>query len=176
MRRFAAAVLAVGCLSIALGGCSVFRKKEARSCPTAGVVAELRRHQVYRDGPGRDLTDLRFTAGFGDVRGDCGYDRDNLDVELTVPVVAERGPALDVNSVDIEYFVAVTGPDRRILNKQPFHVRLDFSGGKNRANAIDELVIDRIKLPKGVDGGAYAIEVGFQLTPQEVEENRRRGG
>jgi hypothetical protein len=176
MRRFAAAVLAVGCLSIALSGCSIFRKKEERNCPTAGVVGELRRMQSFRPGPSRDLTDVRFTAGFGDVKGDCAYGRNGADVDIIIPVIGERGPALDNDRVEIEYFVAVTAPDRHILNKRVFRTTLDFSGGKSRTSTTDELVIDRIQVPKGVDGAGYLIEVGFQLSPQEVEENRRRGG
>jgi hypothetical protein len=90
MRRFAAAAVAAGVVSAALAGCSLIRGKETRACPKASVVAELATLQAYRDGPGRDLTDLRFAAGLADLDGSCKYDSRGVEVEMTSASVAPR--------------------------------------------------------------------------------------
>jgi hypothetical protein len=173
MRRFAAALAAVGAIGLMLGGCSIFRTKDNRTCPVAGVLSDLDTVHEYRPGPGRDLTDLQFTAALGDVKGTCKYTAKGVDAEMTVVILGERGPALDRDTVEVEYFVAVTGPDNRVLNKEVFRTTLSFAGGRNRTGSGEELV-ETIPLPKGADGSLYRTEVGFQLTPEQVEINRRR--
>ena len=75
-------------------------------------------------------------------------------------------------AAELEYFVAVTGPGDQILAKETFGTRLDFAG-RNRIGVAEELA-QRIPLPSDSDPGSYAVLVGFQLTPEELADNRRR--
>jgi hypothetical protein len=68
----------------------------------------------------------------------------------------------------------VTAPDQRVIAKQNFRTTLDFRDGRRRTGTSEELV-ERIPLPPKTDAGDYSIAVGFQLTPEQLEMNRRRG-
>lgn len=175
MRQFAAAVAIVGIAPALLAGCSLFRKEDDRSCPTAAIVRDLATVQKYRPGGGRDLTDVSLNAGLARLTGSCVYRSDGVEVEMKLAVIGERGPAFDGTAAPLEYFVAIAGPDHNIIAKQVFATTLDFSGGRNRTGSSEELV-QRIPLPKGADGSLYSIAVGFQLTPEELEQNRQRRG
>jgi hypothetical protein len=159
-------------LALLVSSCSWFRKEPPRSCPRLGIVADTAELTRYRPGTGRDITDQLFTAQLGDVAGGCRVDKASANVDMKVSIVAERGAAMTESGADIEYFVAVTGPGDQILAKETFRSRLDFAG-RNRTGIAEELS-QRIPLAEGSDPGAYAILVGFQLTPDELADNRRR--
>lgn len=168
MRRF----LALLALALVLSSCSSSRK-DPRACPRLGVVADAADLVRYRAGEGRDLTDQVFSARIGDVVGSCRFDKASANVDMRVSIVAERGPAMTrADAAEVEYFVAVTGPGDQILAKETFRTRLDFAN-RNRTGVAEELS-QRIPLPAGSDPAAYSILVGFQLTPEELSQNRRR--
>jgi hypothetical protein len=168
MRR----VLAFLALALLLSSCSWFRKEPPPACPRLGIVADTADLIRYRPGGGHDITDQLFSAQIGNVTGDCRVDKASANVDMKVSIVGERGAALTAPQADVEYFVAVTGPGDQILAKETFRTRLDFAG-RNRTGVAEELA-QRIPLPEGSDPGAYHILVGFQLTPEELADNRRR--
>jgi hypothetical protein len=172
MIRFTALVA----LALVLSSCSWFRRDEAaRSCPRLGIVADAADLTRYRAGPGRDITDQLFTARIADVSGNCRFDKASANIDMKVSLVAERGAAgVNEPAADLEYFVAVTGPQDQILAKQNFSTRIDFSG-RNRAGVAEELA-QRIPLPGDSNPANYAVLVGFQLSAEELAENRRRRG
>lgn len=159
-------------LALVLASCSS-SPKDPRACPRLGVIADAAELVRYRAGDGRDLTDQLFSARLGDVVGSCRLDKASANVEMRVAIVADRGPAMTrPDEAEVEYFVAVTGPGDEILAKETFRTRLDFAN-RNRTGVAEELS-QRIPLPAGSDPGAYSILVGFQLTPEELSDNRRR--
>jgi hypothetical protein len=159
-------------LALLLTSCSWFRKEPPRACPRLGIVADAADLVRYRPGGGRDITDQLFTARIGDVAGSCGVDKTSANIDMKVSILAERGAAMTDAGADVEYFVAVTGPGDRILAKETFRTRFDFAG-RNRTGVAEELT-QRIPLPADSDPAAYAILVGFQLSPDELADNRRR--
>jgi hypothetical protein len=162
-------------LTLALASCALFKKEEtARACPRLGIVADAAEMTQYRPGAGRDITDQLFTAKLADVSGSCRFDKASANVEMKVSIIAERGAAMREPGSEVEYFVAVTGPQDEILAKENFRTRLDF-GARNRTGSGEELT-QRIPLPGSADPGTYAVLVGFQLSPEELAENRRRRG
>lgn len=159
-------------LALLLSSCSWFRKDPPLACPRLGIVADAADLARYRPGSGRDITDQLFTARIGDVAGNCLIDKASANIDMKVSIVAERGAAMADPGADIEYFVAVTGPGDQILAKETFRTRLDFAG-RNRSGVAEELS-QRIPLPGDSDPADYAVLVGFQLTPEELADNRRR--
>jgi hypothetical protein len=169
MRR----LFALLALLLLVSSCSWFRKESPRACPRLGVVADTAELTRYRPGSGRDITDQLFTARIGDVAGNCRLDKASANVDMKVSILAERGAAMtEAGGAELEYFVAVTAPDDQILAKETFRTRLDFAG-RNRTGIAEELS-QRIPLPADSDPGAYSVLVGFQLTPEELADNRRR--
>jgi hypothetical protein len=141
------------------------------ACPRASIISDGATVTRFREGPGRDLTDVVVKGEIVDVAVDCNYDRRGVDVALQVAIAATRGPADRNRVADFEYFVAVTDPQRNILAKEVFQVRLQFPPNQQRAGTVDEIE-PRIPLKNRDQGVDYQIVVGFQLTPEEVEWNR----
>lgn len=176
--RTAGALALVG----SLAACGLFNRTDTSGpvCPSLAVPADTGRIIRFRDGPGRDLTDVAFTATVADPAGSCIFDKSGVNVEMKVALTAERGPAAPsgVASTELRYYVAIvdlTVPDPRaqILAKRVFPTRADFTASQARVGVVEELE-QRIPLPGGGDAGRFRIVVGFDLSPEELATNRRR--
>lgn len=144
-------------------------------------AAEITR---FASGRRQDLTDLDYEARFADLLSRCEYVGDSADGKRTLivavaPVItATRGPANENHEARVDYFVTVVDRAHTILNKQIFTLNVGFPGNRTRVVVKDDdppITVD-IPLAEGTDGRGYGIIVGFQLTPEELEYNRRRRG
>jgi len=166
-------------LSLILSACGLFSDPPP-FCPQVSIMSQAKKATFYHPGPGRDLTDVVFDVQIGDIAYECSYDFDDVGNSVTVGVnvlfLAERGPAAEQNWMEVPYFVAVTNPNRNILAKKLFTLDMAFEGNGVRAQAVEELV-QTIPFPVGVNGAAYKIFIGLQLTAKQLEDLRReRGG
>lgn len=141
-------------------------------CPNVAVLADAGTISTYRD-PGRDLTDLLFSAQITDLSGACGPTDDGqaLKTSVTLHLNATRGPASRLGSADLPSFVALTRGDR-ILDKQVFPLHIDFPPNTDTLLLSTQPVILTVPTPKGVTGPDYTVLVGFQLTPEQLARNR----
>jgi hypothetical protein len=165
----AALVLSLGTLS----GCGMFNTAKQFPCPAVGMPRETATLTRFREGPGRDLTDVIYEAGVADVKMACTYTSKGVDIELGVVLSAERGPANASRTATVPYYVAIIDPQRNILAKEVFTSTLTFQPNVSRATNIDETQ-ETIPLPKGKSAERYGIVLGMQLTPEEVEYNRNK--
>jgi hypothetical protein len=169
--------LAAVALAALLSGCSSWlAKKDERACPRIEIVSDLSRIAKFRDGPGRDLSDLLYTARFDDVKSGCAYDKTGVTVDMTVSLLAERGRAGEKQpKVDVTYFVAIMDAKRNILNEERFTSPFDFSD--NKVATINDELVERIPLAATAPGSDHTLILGFQLTPEEIDFNEKhRGG
>jgi hypothetical protein len=143
------------------------------ACPRASIIGDGASVTKFREGTGRDLTDVTAQAEIVDVAVDCNYDRRGVDVALQVAIAVQRGPADRSRAAEFDYFVAVADPQRNILAKEIFHVGFRFPQNQQRVGTVEEIE-PRIPLKARADGVDYQIIVGFQLTPEEIEWNRTR--
>jgi len=146
----------------------------ALSCPQAVAVADAARLVKFK-GTGRDLTDVKFEAELENLQMVCDYDEDDhaIEADLLVRFVASRGPADEERLADIRYFVAVATQNARIVARQEFAVKVPFEGNRTRVAVAEELT-PRIPLNPNQNGSEYRVFVGFSLTPEELDYNRRR--
>lgn len=167
--------LAVACAIVLLvAGCSLFRKEEPRSCPRVSLLNDATRITLYRDGPGRDLTDVVTEARVDIAAVGCKYDDRHVTVIAQITFRAQRGPAATGREADLPFFVAITDSGQDVLAKQEFATRIEFPEGQSRAGVIEEME-QRIPLPDPkTSGPGFEILVGFQLTEKQLEENRGR--
>jgi len=160
---------------LALAGCgSGTEDAFAPACPGAAIVRDAADLSRYR-GAGRDLTDTVIEGRITGINGNCK--RDGADtVVTTVQVGMElmRGPAAPGRRAELAYFVAVLDGDR-ILDKQVFPLRAEFPANADRLRLTGDDVELRLKVKPDKTAAAYRIQVGFQLTPEELELNRQRG-
>lgn len=169
--------MALGAAIGVLSGCGAFDSTPPPACPRAAIVDEAKAAAYYREGAGRDITDVAFEVAIPSLTGVCEYDFDEgratVSSVLTIGIEAKRGPAGDSDAVEVPYFVAVVDPDRRILAKEVFRPRLSFAESGIRAQTVEE--IEQI-IPIGADyvGEDYEILVGLQLDRGQLEENLKR--
>ncbi len=150
----------------------VVAEPQPTGCPRILFVDEAAQEVRFRPGPGRDLTDVEWRAAFAGFGGGCEYDDSGVDVDLILNIVAERGPAATSDEAAFDYFVAVADPQQQVLAKEIFQTDIVFPAGGATAGTSEALV-QRIPLDNAALGRAYYILVGFQLSPQQLEFNRR---
>lgn len=171
-----AALLAIGSALVACGPSTTERVTAAQLCPKALRVQDAASLTRFQPGRGRDATDTIVQAQLSDIVIACASRRDRVDVDIVFEIRASEGPALARvardRKVGLEYFVAVIDPQRQVLARRTFNADFQFSGNRTKLASKEELS-QRIPLANAGAGGAYQIAVGFVMTQDEVEFNRR---
>jgi hypothetical protein len=143
-------------------------------CPTAGILRDGADLTRFR-GTGTDLTDMVVDGRITGLGGKCELDdAKHLRTQLNVRLDLTRGPASRSDTQEVAYFVSVSKGDT-ILDKQIYRLNAAFPGNSDRARLTTDEVDLVLPIDDKVQGNSYSILVGFQLTPAELEFNRRRG-
>jgi hypothetical protein len=177
--RAAVAALALAllgaCSSLGLGDDEADAQAvaEARRCPAVEFVRGAEEVTLFREGAGRDLTDVTSRAVLADYAGGCRSGEGRVEVDLKLVLAAEKGPALQGPGAGYRYFVAVADPEGGIIAKQEFDTSVSFPQAQRRAGSIEELT-QTIPVADGARPGDYRILIGFQLTPDQLQYNRER--
>ena len=146
--------------------------KREPACPGGAILADAAKVTRFQ-GPGRDLTDVVNQGEILEILVQCKYEKTAVVVNLQVAVAGQRGPADRTRKADFEYFVAVIDPQGNIVTKEPFRVNFDFPANRDRLAIVDELE-PRIPLKDLQQGPNYNLRIGFQLSPDELEWNRKQ--
>jgi len=159
-----------------LGGCGVFGKKEPPlPCPPVYLVKQAAFLTQYQEGGLGDITDVRLRNRIVDFKGECTYKRKNTELTVVLSVVFDmtRGAANRDRRAEFSYFVAMPKFHPDPAGKRVFGVAANFRENETRKLAVDTV---EIKVPIARKGALreYAIYIGFQLTPQQLEDNKRR--
>ena len=172
-----AAVLALAGLAM-LSGCSWFSfsssKSAAASCANPVILRPLANTALFAPGAQPQPMNVAFYGILSDASAKCEVAEGTLRASLDIVVAAERGPAAKTDSVDLEYFVALTGPDQAIIGKTPFRVHVAFPGNARRAGVTDH--IEEAIALGGRKVSDLTLMVGFQQTPEVVEFYRHFRG
>ena len=155
-------------------------------CPTATVADQTAKVAKFGPGPSRDASNLWFTAEITQMDVVCEYVQgaeplsatarkyERMEVNLRLEIVASRAPSAQSRVGEFEYFVAVADPAGNILAKETFPLRVEFRGDATRVRAVEE-IWQRYTLA-GRPPRYFNIWMGFHLTPEEIEYNRRIAG
>lgn len=169
--------LGAGALLALLAGCGIFSDDPTPACPRAAILSDARTVPLYREGPGRDPTDVTYEIGLTSLKGECAYDFDEgratIESVLLIGIEARRGPAGESNTLDVPYFVAVVDPARNILAKQVFNARLIFEESGIRTGTLEE--VEQV-IPVAIDyaGPDYEIFVGLQIGRDQLAEQLKQ--
>ncbi len=169
---------------LAMAGCSSSDEPPpSQVCPRIAVLGDADRLTKFAPGPGKDLTDVDYEVTIVDIRFGCEFTEDENDspilaVALAPVFEADRGPANSNREARFNYFVAIADPQKTILNKQTFNLPVGFPGNRSRVTVSPNDPPVSVDIPPvaGRSGPDYHIFVGLQLTPEELEYNRRRRG
>ena len=150
------------------------------ACPTVKLLQDADKITVYRPGQGRDITDILYEAKLIGFSGECEYvGDDGVFQEVVVSVRAKfdlaRGPADTKRIAGLKYFVAVPEFFPAPEGKRQFVRRVGFPIGRNNITFNDDFVEVRIPLTKDRKGPGLRIYIGFHLTQDQLNLNRRRG-
>jgi hypothetical protein len=173
----AAAPVALAAVA-ALAGCSNTRADVgAPPCPKVAVLADAAHLAVYRDGPGRDLTDIKYEADIGRISGECVYKKDlsSVRVDMKLMITGKRGPADRDHIADFVYFVAVIDGQSNVLARKEFPSQIEFAPDQAQVVTQEELE-EIIKLKKDQPGSDFDVLVGFKLDHEQVQRNRAAHG
>jgi hypothetical protein len=174
MRRRAAALGLAGVAALAAAGCS--KQGPAKPCPRVAVLTDASHLVRFKPGTGRDLTDIVYEADISVRRGSCEYVKKDteLDVDMQVEVQAVRAPGASEKG-EFGYFVRTTDRGGRVTGGENFVMTVPFSEDLRRAGGIEEVSLS-FPLKTNQLGNEFEIVVGFQLSPDELEYNRRLRG
>ena len=157
-----------------LAGCTGDPVNPATVCPQGLILADAGEATIFREGPGRDLTDVSALIRIADVVVDCKRDRRLVTVDLQVAISAERGPANRTGRQDVGYFVAVVDPQGNVMNRQSFSVAFAWPENRVRIGTVEDIE-PRITVESPEKASSYQVWVGLQLDEEQLRWNRRAG-
>lgn len=145
------------------------------ACPSAAILHPLSQTAVFPPGAPHQPASVAFYGILSEVDAKCEPSGGAVHVALDVVVIGERGPAVgNSDSVDLQYFVAVTGSDQAILSKRSFAVRIPIPASGKRAGITDH--IEETVPLAGRAPGDLSIVLGFQQSPEIVDFYRHFRG
>lgn len=170
---FAAAFTLAGCQSV--GDRLGERAPNPGPCPNALALYDAHR-LVAIDGEELVYENVGFTGEILNVVSRCRYtdqDARPIEMELGLRLAFGRGPAAQGMTETYDLFVAVTGFDSVVIEKQIFPVTVEFRPGQERVEV--EEIFDPIRIPRAeanTSGVNFEVLVGFELTQDQLEFNR----
>ena len=176
-------------LAFGLGACSTYEFVTDKltdpiilKCPTYWVVSDAASVVKFRDGPGRDLTDVNYEGEIIGVQLGCisNVDRKTrtgtMDVDVTVRFNAARGPANRDRKARFDYFIRVLDPNRNILKGEDLSVVINFPGNLTRLQFRSPPLTFELPITSKWPNSYYRIFAGFKLTRDELDSNRKKSG
>ena len=163
-------------LFLGLSACgNVFDRGPKEPCPRISILSEAAQVTQFQEGQGRDLRNVRFQGKFGQIATNCDVDDGNVAMRTSIEVIAAMGPAANERVGQFNFFVALIDPSENILAKEVFASPLEFRADQRRSGVIEQIE-QRFALKSGERAAQYAILVGFQLTKDQLDFNRKNRG
>lgn len=160
--------------ALLLSGCAEMKNKvmgkEPGKCPTIRILADGAHLTKFKQGPGRDITDVLYTVDIVNYQGSCGYRDKDSHVETAIKLMfdIDRGPANLQGLGEIQYFVAVEN-----RAKEVFSTKFKFDPNTPKLRQVDEEVSIDIPIRPGDTPQNTVVWLGLQLTADELDFNRR---
>ena len=145
---------------------------DPRACPRVAILQDAATVTVFTEPGALDLTDVLARGALSNIRGGCEYFDDEVEIEFDVTLSAERGPALTASQFSFDYFVSILTPEDVVYAKEVFRTPVAFPSGVFRAGSLESLS-QSIPIQEGSDARGFSVLIGFQLSEDQVEYNRR---
>lgn len=148
-------------------------------CPPVKLLGAAGEIVQYREGPGRDITDIVHESKLVGFTGDCEFIGDSPNFThvkvLMRPVLdISRGPAATGRTLDLNYFVAIPDFYPKPEGRREMSVRVLFPENRSTVRVQDEEVSVTIPLSGGRRAPDTDIFLGFVLTEEQLKANRER--
>jgi hypothetical protein len=149
-----------------------FGGEKKAGCPATLIAPDLDALTVLRPGGGTSPADIRFGVKLFSASSSCTGDKAGVATNTDLLFVVARNDP-DLKQDQFTYFVAVSDASQNIVAKQEFTLQLEFAPRQNQMR-ISEAIKENLPLRNPAAAKNYTIVVGLQLTPEQVELNRRR--
>ena len=160
--------------AVILAGCS--SSKNESLCPGAAALVEASNLTGFSvattDAPSEPL----YRVAVSNVTTDCSIDAHErtADSSLEIHFVATRAAGAAGAEYRVPYFVALRqGPT--IIAKKVFWATFDFAAGETGVAFSENVASTVVKIANDKQPYDYQILTGLQLTPEQLEYNRKNG-
>lgn len=168
------AALLSGCFGSDDGG-SWFSSDQGPVCPAVATVSHATDVVVFDGAPSADMKTVQYGALLRALDHSCAIVDDKVQVDLKLTFAVELGPAATSQEIELPFFVALSRRgSSEVLNKWTHTVRHDL--GRRKTESVRAEVSETFAPVAGTESGDYQLFVGLQLTPEQLDFNRRRDG
>ncbi len=145
----------------------------AEVCPVVSFIGGLDKVTVLGEQGGADLANVLYSAELTQLEAVCTFKRKGAEVSAEFLLIADRGLGDRERVARPTYFVAITDPQGNVMAKEIFQAEIPFNDNRRRVGRKEE--IEPFIPYQGSDGDftGYRVLIGFQLTPEQVEFNKR---
>jgi len=167
-------VLVAAIATAGLASCSTSRLEK---CPQPSVLVDTGTMTVFRPGSAPDPANVLYTVQIAGTQQDCELPKFGsrmVTASVAIDFRAARSNVGESVSHVIPYFVAITS-EGKILAKRDFTVQFTFDAGQKVASFGDSVNSLAVSLGRDKKPTDYGILVGFQLTKDQLEYNRKAG-
>jgi len=169
--RFGVALLLLG--AFVLSGCGMFgggREQKRLVCPGSFVAPEIDKLAVFKPGTERRIENVLYGVQIAGINSRCERGEKGIVVSSRIEFrIIDNDPSARTGS--FAYFVSVVDAEQNILTKQVYTIAFELDSRQGSMTKREELT-ERLPLLDVSTGGNYAVVVGLQLTPEQVEFNR----
>ena len=176
IRRSGFACAFLGLLVTACADDSIFSGGVSLSglaCPQVSVLNAPGELTRFSDGKIGTLSNVLFLARIEVLGGHCDIEKEAVFVTTDARLIVIRGPAETKREVKFVFFVAILNGQREVIMREAFPIILTFEESERRFEFEDSVTV-QIDLQPNVDPASYSIYAGFEMSPEELEFNRRR--
>ena len=166
-----AAGLAIAAALLA-AGCSSNEDQFAPACPVLRLLPDG--GDITRFSPqGHDVTDILFSARITAVPATCKKgERGTVQASLHAVATIDRGHALGNEVAGVPYFITIMKDDQ-VIERKSYGINVTFPSNTDEVNVSTPDVNMVFPVEPGKTAQQYTIYFSFQLTPEELDYNRR---
>ena len=146
----------------------------APACAPVGILGQAADYSDYGGSEAQpDLSRLGSQGSIVGVAGHCSSAANGtmLHTAIGMQLAITRGPVAPGSSITVPYFIAVT-QDGAIISKQNLTALAQFPDNGDRVLVRTDQIAFDLPVTRAHPGTSYKIDVGFQLTPQQLDYNR----
>ncbi len=165
------AIILAGCAEDSLFGGGV--ELSGLACPQVAILEAPGELTRFSGGKIGKITDVLFQAKMEVRQAYCDIEDKSIFVTSDAMLGVIRGPAETTGEVKFSFFVAILNGQKEVILRDTFPVVVKFEGAQ-REVLFEDTVSVEIDRKENIDPATYTVYAGFEMTPEELEFNRRR--
>jgi len=164
-------------LAASLAGCASDNPNAfAPACAPVGILGVAADYSDYGNSGAATVADLSRLVSQGSIIGVSGHCSDaaggtQLHTAVQVSMAISRGPVAPSGTIPVPYFIAVL-QNGNIVSKQNLTANANFPSNADNVSVKTDPVTFDLPVSRHRPSSSYRIEVGFQLTPEQIAYNR----